>query len=144
MPWGTICSTNCSQLLTLQKQSVDNFFYTLWKKSRLKSTFLPYRQKKTIPHSKWTLLKSCYFYLNSLRSIRKLVHDFKSSLLDVETTISYSKGNLKNTFSIGTSLIGAWRSGFWSAIPKFTELCLRALCGVHCAVCMSSNNYDPI
>ena len=47
----------------------------------------PYRVKKTIPHSKWTLLKSCYFFLNSLRSIRKLVHDFKSPLLDVETTI---------------------------------------------------------
>ena len=71
------------------------FLYSMEKKS----TFLPYRLKKTIPHSKWTLLKPCYFFLNSLRSIRKLVHDFKSPLLDVETTISM-KQNLFN-YQIG-------------------------------------------
>ena len=39
-------------------------------------------------HSKWTLLKSCCFFLISLRSITNLAHDFKSPFLDIEITIS--------------------------------------------------------
>ena len=41
-------------------------------------------------HSKWTLIKSCCFFLISLRSIINLAHDFKSAFLDIEITISFS------------------------------------------------------
>ena len=64
-------------------------FYILWKRSRLKSTFLPYHVKKN--HSTLevdTFLKSCCFFLISLRSIINLAHDFKSPLLDIEIIIS--------------------------------------------------------
>ena len=55
------------------------------KKSLLKSTFLPYRVKKApfYRHSKWTHLKSCYFNLISLRSIKNLANDFKCPFLDI-------------------------------------------------------------
>ena len=50
----------------------------------LHSTFLPYHEKRTILHSKWTLLKSCSFFFISLHSIINLTYDFKSQFLDVE------------------------------------------------------------
>ena len=61
-------------------------FYILWKKSRLKSTFLPYHVKKHHSTLKMDTLKSCCFFLISLRSITNLAHDFKSPFLDIEIT----------------------------------------------------------
>ena len=58
------------------------FFYILWKRSRLKSTFLPYHVKKH--HS---TLEMDTFKIMLLRSITNLAHDFKSSFLDIEITI---------------------------------------------------------
>ena len=57
------------------------FFYILWKKSRLKLTFLPYHVKKN--HS---TLELDTFKVMLLLSY--LAHDFKSPLLDIEITIS--------------------------------------------------------
>ena len=59
-------------------------------------------QKRTILHSKWTLLKSCCFFVISLRSIINLAHDFKSPLLDIEITIStlFGKKPTKVDFSL--------------------------------------------
>ena len=49
--------------------------------------FFPITKKNSIPTSKCTLLKSCYYFFNSLRSIKNsYVHDFKIPLLELETT----------------------------------------------------------
>ena len=66
------------------KTMSTRFFYTLWKKV----DFSPISCKNIILYSKWTLLKSCCFFLISLRSIKKLAYDFKSPFLDIEITIS--------------------------------------------------------
>ena len=60
------------------------------------------RLKSTILHSKWTLLKSCCFFLISLRSITNLAHDFKSPFLDIEITIvltHFMENSYKNRLS---------------------------------------------
>ena len=59
------------------------------------SIFLHSMEKSTILHSKWTLLKSCCFFLISLRSITNLAHDFKSPFLDIEITIVRNIPNLQ-------------------------------------------------
>ena len=56
----------------------SDIFYILWK-------------KRTILHSKWTLLKSCCFFPFSLSSIINLALDFKSPLLDIETIVFWSE-----------------------------------------------------
>ena len=59
------------------------FLHSMEKKST-KFDFSPISCKKsTILHSKWTHLKSCCFFLISLRSIINLVHDLKIPLLDI-------------------------------------------------------------
>ena len=62
-------------------------FCTLWKKVDFS---LMSCKKSTILHSKWTHLKSCCFFLISLRSIINLAHDFKCPFLYIEITISNS------------------------------------------------------
>merc|ERR1711993_137419 len=62
------------------KRSENIFFYILWKKSRLKSTFLPYHVKKH--HS---TLEMDTFKIMLLLSY--LAHDFKSPFLDIEINI---------------------------------------------------------
>ena len=64
--------------------SISVNIFLLFLHSEEKKTFLPYHVKNTILHSKWTLLKSCCFFLISLRSITNLAHDFKSPFLDIE------------------------------------------------------------
>ena len=59
---------------------VLKLFSTFYGKKSTKVDFFPvYCEKRTILHSKMTLLKSCCFFL---------AHDFKSPLLDIETIIS--------------------------------------------------------
>ena len=68
------------------------YFYILWKKNSTKVDFSPISCKKsTILHSKWTLLKSCCFFLISLRSITNVAHDFQSLFLDIEIIIEVPK-----------------------------------------------------
>ena len=98
--WNKKCQFQEMKYLWLVNQLLTNifqekgtviisFFYSLWKKDRLKVDFSPISWKKsTILHSKWTLLKACCFLLISLRSTINLAHAFKSSFLDIEITIS--------------------------------------------------------
>ena len=93
--WTVFWNAMCQIILFIEMHTAtfmcgtDNSFSILYgKKSRLKSNFPPYRVKSTILHSKWTHLKSCCFFLFSLRSIINLAHDFKCPFLDIELTIS--------------------------------------------------------
>ena len=83
-------------------------FYALWNCSHI------VKKKKHHLHSKWTLLKSCCFFLISLRSIINLAHDFKSPFLDIEITISnklYQKVTTRPSFTFINPYLALHHSG---------------------------------
>ena len=61
----------------------------LWEKSRLKSTFLPYRVRKHHFTLEMDSIKAMLLLSYPVCSIKKLIHVFKNPLLDVEEPISY-------------------------------------------------------